>query len=141
MKKLLVLFLALLTLAALCACSSGYEVIIRNDLDAVVYSVYISPSSDDQWGDPVNYTLIRPGAKARVDYEMLAAETAYYDFIAVDESELYYDVRDFSLHIGDTLALSVDGDMAILTVTGQDGKSRVYDGYAYHPDALESGAG
>ena len=141
MKKLLVVILALLTLAALAGCSSGREIIIRNDLDVVVYSVYISPSSDEQWGDPVNYTLIRPGAKLRVDYETLATDTAYYDFIAVDENELYYDVRDFSLRVGDTLAISVDGDTALLTVTREDGKSSTYDGYAYHPDVLESGAG
>ena len=112
MKKAICILMAAVMLLSLCACGSGGEdaedVVFQNDLDVVIHSIYISSSTEDEWGDP-----------------------AYYDVGVVDENNVNYDVYEVSLAIGDTLARSESDGTPVLTVTGTDGKTATYDVYAY----------
>ena len=138
MKKLSALLLALALLFTLCACSSkpAEDVAFTNNLSAVIHSLYISSSTEDEWSDPLNYAKLSVGSTIHIDFEKFAGEGVNYDIGAVDENNMNYDVYDVPLAIGDKLALSADGDTAILTITSADGTVTTYEGYAY-----EGGAG
>ncbi len=137
MKKLALLLLALTLVLALCACGSGEDVVFRNDLDSKIHSVYISPISDEEWSDPLNYAILNVGSSIHIDFEKFSGDSAYYDVAAVDENNMNYDIYDVPLSIGDTLAMSADGETAILTVTSADGSTNTYEGYAYNADDVE----
>ena len=134
MKKRIALLLAAVLLLALCACSSkpSEDVVFQNDLPTVVHSLYISPVTEEEWADPVNYARLSPGSSIHIDFERFAGDGAEYDIGVVDENNMNYDVYNVPLAIGDKLALSADGETAILTVTSADGSStETYEGYVY----------
>ena len=137
MKKLSAILLALALLAGLCACSSepAEDVTFKNDLTTVIHSLYISPSSEDEWKDPLNYAKLSVGSSIHIDFEKFASEGSTYDVGAVDENNLNYDIYDVPLAIGDTLALSANGETAILTITAADGTVTTYEGYTYEGGA------
>ncbi len=131
MKKLIALLLAVLLFASLCACGSGESVTFKNDLSSAIHGVYISPSTDEEWTDRLNYAILRSGGSITIDFDKFAGETPYYDIGVVDENNMNYDIYEVPLAVGDTLALSAENDVAVLTVTGQDGTVNTYDGYVY----------
>jgi len=134
MKKILYILLAVMMLAALCACSSepAEEVTFRNDTDTAIDGFYISSVSNDEWGDSLNFSKVSPGGTIHLDADCLTdGPGAAYDIGAIDETGFGYDIYEVTLNIGDTIALARDGDAAILTVTGGDGSSTEYTGYAY----------
>ncbi len=139
MKKLFAILLVLALAVGLCACGDSDSVKFRNDLDAEVKGVFVSPSSElEDWGESVNYAPIRSGSSVNIDFDRFAVEgETLYDVGAVDENELNYDIYEVPLQVGDTMALSVDGEAAILTVTDKDGAVKTYEGYAYDPADLE----
>ncbi len=135
MKKAICILMAAVMLLSLCACGSGGEdaedVVFQNDLDVVIHSIYISSSTEDEWGDPVNSAKLNSGSSTHIDFDKFAGDGAYYDVGVVDENNVNYDVYEVSLAIGDTLALSESDGTPVLTVTGTDGKTATYDVYAY----------
>ena len=132
MKKFLLVFLALALLATLCACGKSDDVTFKNELGVTIHSIYISPVTEDQWPDPLNYARLNNGSQIHIDFEKFAAEgTTLYDVAAVDENNMNYDIFDVPLAVGDILALSANGETAILTVTGTNGSTKTYEGYAY----------
>lgn len=137
MKKLIALLLAVLLFASLCACGSGESVTFKNDLSSSIHGVYISPTTDEEWTDRLNYAIIRAGGSITIDFEKFAGDTPYYDVGVVDENNMNYDVYEVPLAIGDTLALSAENDVAVLTVTSTDGSVKTYDGYAYEGEESE----
>lgn len=137
MKKLTVLLLTLALLATLCACGNRESVVFQNDLSTDIHGIYISPVSEEEWSDPLNYAVLKAGASITIDFQKFAGETPYYDVGTVDKNGMNYDVYDVPLAIGDKLALSAEGETVTLTVTGADGTVKSYDGYAYNADDLE----
>ena len=113
MKKFAALILALLLLASLCACGPSESVTFKNDLPTTVHSIYISPTTDEEWADPLNYALLKSGSSISISFQKFAGDTAYYDIGVVDENAMNYDVYDVPLAIGDTLAISAENDVAV----------------------------
>ena len=136
MKKFAALILALLLLASLCACGPSESVTFKNDLPTTIHSIYISPTTDEEWSDPLNYALLKSGSSISISFQKFAGDTAYYDVGVVDENAMNYDVYEVPLAIGDTLAMSAENDVAVLTVTGADGTVKTYDGYVYDSDSV-----
>ena len=135
MKKLISILVAVLLLAALCACGSSEpdeEIAFRNDTGTPIDGFYISSSSNDEWGDSLNFAKVSAGSTIHIDAECLTdGPGAAYDIGAIDETGFGYDIYEVPLNIGDTIALSADGETAIVTVTGADGSTAEYTGYAY----------
>ena len=139
MKKSFVLALVLAMLLLLCACSSGpkEEVTFQNDLEVKLHSIYISPVTDEDWTEPLNYAALSSGSSIHIAFEKFAGDSAYYDIGVVDENGMNYDAYDVVLSIGDTLALSGSLDAATLTVTAADGSQKTYDAFVYDPADFE----
>ena len=132
MKKLLIFLLSALMLLSLCACGGDSDdVAFRNDLKVKIDSIYISPSEEETWSDPLNYAKLSPGSKIYISFSKLENGAGTYDIGAVDENNMNYDVYEVELKEKDVIALSASGDQAVVTVTSADGASKTYYGYIY----------
>ncbi len=132
-KRIAGILLAVLLLAALTACESkpSNDVTFKNSLSSAIHSVYISPSTDEDWTDPLNYAVLSKGSSITIDFSKFAGNSPIYDIGVVDENAMNYDVYEIPLAIGDTLILSGDANGATLTVRGTDGKEASYEAYIY----------
>ena len=136
MKKGILVFLTVLLLAALALCAGCSSpdadyIYFQNDLDAKVDGFYISSVSSDEWGEKLNLAPVGAGGNIHIDPDKLVDGLGVaYDIGAIDETGMGYDVYDVVLDVNDTIALSVDGEDAIITVTSPDGSSEVYYGWA-----------
>ncbi len=136
MKKVLSILIAVLMIAALCACSSESakedSICFRNEVGAGMDGFYISSVNSEEWGDKLNYARVSDGNSIYIDADKLTdGSGALYDIGTIDENGMAYDVYEVPISIGDTIAISVDGDTAIATITSADGVSTVYTGDAY----------
>lgn len=131
MKKTIAVLLAVLLLTCLCACGAKDDVVFKNDLSVVLCGVHISPSSEDTWGDALNYARLSAGSSIHIDFERFGYDGDAYDVGLIDENSRNYDVYDVSLSVGDTLSISEKDGGAVLTVTGADGSAKEYPAYVY----------
>ena len=135
MKRLASILAALCLLLGLAACAGGDSVAFKNKLGTVIHSVYISPVEDEDWTDPLNYARLRVGSTIQIDFDRFRGTGTLYDFGAVDENGLNYDVYDIPLAAGDSLTLSGDRNGATLTVVSKDGAEKTYEAYIYENEA------
>lgn len=128
MKKLIALVLAVLIFAGLCACGSGESVTFKSEHVCDVHGVYISPITEDEWGDSLNYAVIKKGGSITIDFKKFAGESPDYDVGVLDDTDMLYEFYEVPLAVGDTLTFSGVGSFGTLTVTGTDGAVKTYDG-------------
>lgn len=136
MKKALAVFLALCMVLAMSACSkeedNSNSIIFKNETGATIDSFYISPETDEEWGEALNSDKIAAGDVLKSDAAtVIKSDVTMYDIGAIDENGLNYDVYQVPLVAGDTIVLSVDGEEAVATVTSISGSSEEYRGYTY----------
>jgi hypothetical protein len=138
MKKIITFALAIIMAMSLASCaglgSDSDCIYFQNDTGEKIDGFYISSMDEDEWGENLNFAKISVGGKITVDIEKLADGEGDYDIGAIDETGLVYEIYEVPVKIGDTFALSLDGENAILTVTGKDGSSEVFNGYTYMQD-------
>lgn len=128
MKKLIALILALLIFAGLCACGSGESITFTSNHICAVHGVYISSVTQDQWGDSLNYAVIKKGNSINIDFQKFAGDSAEYDIGVLDDTDMFYEFYEVPLAVGDTLTFNGVGMFGHLTVTGTDGTETTYDG-------------
>ena len=139
MKRILSILLAVMLLAALCACGEpGEQIAFRNDTGEKIAGFYISSVTSEDWGDKLNYASVGVGSTIHVDAACLTdGPGVEYDIGAIDETGFGYDVYEVPLQVGDTIALSAEGDTAIVIVTGENGSVNEYYGYAYQEAEID----
>lgn len=128
MKKYFALILALLLLASLCACGSGESITFKNDNLIAVQGVYISSINQEEWGDPMNYSVIKKDASISISFDKFAGNGAEYDIGVLDDQDMLFEFYGVPLAVGDTVAFSAAGKFGTLTVTGSDGSVDTYKG-------------
>lgn len=128
MKKLFALALVTLLLVGLCACGSSEQITFTSDHLSPIHGIYISPVTEDSWGDPLNYYVLKKGSSLKIDFEKFAGDSATYDVGILDETDMLYEIFEVPLAVGDTLSFSGVGMFGTLTVTGADGTVNTYKG-------------
>ena len=128
MKKLIALLLAVLIFASLCACGSGESITFKSEHICDVHGVYISSVTEEEWGDPMNYSIIKKGSSININFKKFAGEGAEYDIGILDDTDMLYEFYEVPLAVGDTLSFSGVGMFGTLTVTGADGSVQTYKG-------------
>ena len=129
MKRIITLVLALLLLAALCGCTPAESITFKNDHLCDIHGIYISPISEEEWTDSVNYTILKKDATLRISFKKFAADTDAYDVGVLDDTDMFYEFFEVPLAVGDALAFSGTGMFGTLTVTSADGSVETYEGY------------
>lgn len=128
MKKLLALALAVLLLAGLCACGPGESITFKSEHLCTIQAIYISPVSKDEWGDPLNYYVLKKDNSLNISFQKFAGDSAEYDVGVLDDTDMFYEFYEVPLAVGDTLSFSGVGMFGTLTVTGTDGAVQTYTG-------------
>ena len=128
MKKIIVLALVALLLAGLCACDSGEKITFKNDHINSVHSIYVSTVNTDEWGEPLNYAIVKKGSSISISFDKFAANGAVYDIAVLEDSDMLYEFYEVPLAVGDTLAFSGAGMFGTLIVTGTDGSEETFQG-------------
>lgn len=130
MKRLIAMLLAVCMLLAFSACGQGSttDITIKNDTGNTIDNVYISSADSDSWGDPIIPSKLANGSSVKVDSALFLVEnTTIYDFGAIDDTGINYDVYEIPLSAGDSLVLTE----TTLTVTDANGNVTEYDAYVY----------
>ena len=105
-------------------------ILVSNGLSAEIHSLYVTSQDNESWGDRVNSEHIPSGGSITLDGSVLTEGDGVYDVAAVDENNMNYDVYGVKLKAGDFILISADGEIASVTVNGED----VYTGSAYIPE-------
>ena len=142
-KRRIVAVLAVCALMAFAACGNTTPttdyVYFQNDTSNKMDGVYLTPSSNDQWGDKLNYSSVSAGGKIHMDVKCLTEGSgAEYDFGTIDENGLNFEIYNVKINAGDTLAVSGDSTKATITVTAIDGTVTSYDAYTYYNSDVQS---
>ena len=107
------------------------DVFFTNKTDVRIDGIYLSSKDATAWGSKLNPARIAKGDVFVIDSSALADGEDIYDFGAVDENSLNYDIFDVQLGPGYTAVLKHSKDEAILEVTSGSGKKQVYRGKTY----------
>lgn len=126
--------LALTMALSLYACTSAPSVKFENQLRVAADSIYICPSSQSTWGDPVNFASVGKGNSVHFTMERLADDgTHIFDVGVVGNNNMNYDVYEVYLEAEYTMVIRSSGDTesdsVTLTVTDTEGNERIYTGY------------
>lgn len=113
------------------AAPDGALLFFENGLDSVIHSLYISPSSDTEWGMPV-CEYIEPGDTVAISFsDNPLRPNEPYDIGIVDEDGYNYDGMYLDLVYGATIKIVGDNGGATMTVTagGMNEQVREIDPY------------
>ncbi len=73
-----------LALGASTAFADPRDFTFENDSDSVVTQVYVSPESDNTWGDDVlGKDILAPGEQVDLTFDGAGGTTCYYDLLVV----------------------------------------------------------
>ena len=135
MKKVILLLLAALLLAALCACgeSKPADLSFKNSLNATVDNLYLSPVTEEEWSDPANLARVESGRTIQFDFDKAGKDAGpgRYDIGVIDENAMNYDVYDVELAVGDQIELSGTADKAEFIITHANGAQERCEAWIY----------
>ena len=140
MKKIVSLFLAAVLLLMMTGCTPKPSVKFTNNLDKTVDNMYITPHTDDEWGESLLITTVEPGHTISLTMEKFSPENApgVFDIGVICHNAMNYDVSGVYLEEGYEIEMSSTGntasDTVILKVTDRDGNVTTYEGYIYSND-------
>lgn len=104
-----------------------------SQLDAEIYKIYISPTDEDEWGDPVYSEIVYMGDSIQIPFSSFEdSSAALYDFGLICGDRSNYDVYEIPIARGDTLILTGDYDDATLIIQHADGSTNDYEVSTYY---------
>ena len=134
-KRFMSLCLAVLALVTACgaiaACrgSGKSELSFKNDVQAALHQVFISPSDSLEWEEDsqVNLARISPGSTINFNFDRFKGHAGgTYDIGTYDVNRINYDCYEVVLKEGDSIVLSGNENAAVFTVTHADGTVDTY---------------
>ena len=139
MKKLLCVLMSLLMVLALAGCNSEPVPIVKftNNLDQTWDNMYITLSTDEEWGESVLLAATEPGHTVTISMSKFSAESApgVFDIGVICHNNMNYDVYEVYLADGYEVEISssgnADGDTVYMKVKDTEGKIKTYEGYVY----------
>lgn len=78
------------------------KITFQNDHINAVHSIYISTVNTDEWGDPLNYAIVKIGSSVSISFEKFASNGAVYDIAVLEDSDMLYEFYEVPLAVGDT---------------------------------------